>query len=55
MQENILGTTLELLSISDLAILNIILYSSLDSLKCYSSINNSSNKASKSILVTNYD
>ena len=35
--------------------LNIILYNSLDSEECYSSINNSSNKNSFSILVTNYN
>ena len=35
--------------------LNIIQFSSFDSEECYNSINNSSNKASISMLVTNYN
>ena len=49
------GTTLELLAFSDMVRLNIMLYNSLDSEECYSSINNSSNKNSISKLVTNYN
>ena len=49
------GTTLELLAFSDMVRLNIMLYNSLDSEECYSSINNSSNKNSISMLVTNYN
>ena len=49
------GTTLELLAFSDMVRLNIMLYNSLDSEECYSSINNSSNKTSISMLVTNYN
>ena len=49
------GTTLELLAFSDMVRLNIMLYNSLDSEEWYSSINNSSNKSSISILVTNYN
>ena len=48
-------TTLELLAFSYMVRLNIMLYSSLDSEECYSSINNSSNKTSISMLVTNYN
>ena len=49
------GTTLELLAFFDIVKLNIVLFYSLDSEECYSSINNLSNKASISMLVTNYD
>ena len=49
------GTTLELLAFSDIVKLNIMLFNSLDSEECYSSINKSSNKTSISMLVTNYN
>ena len=50
-----MGTTLELLAFSDMVRLNIMLYNLLDSEECYSSINNSSNKTSISMIVTNYN
>ena len=49
------STTLELRAFSDIVRLNIMLDNSLDSKECYSSINNSSNKTSISMLVTNYN
>ena len=49
------GTILELLAFADMVRFNIMLYNSLDSEECYSSINNSSNKTSISMLVTNYN
>ena len=48
-------TTLELLTFSDMIRLNIMVYNSLDSEECYSSLNNSSNKNSISMLITNYN
>ena len=52
---NILGTPLELLTFADMVGLNIMLYNSLNLEESYISINNSSNKISISILVTNYN
>ena len=49
------GTIVELLAFSDMVRLNNMLYNSLDSKECYISINNSSNKTSISMLVTNYN
>ena len=49
------GTTLELLAFFDIVKLNIVLFNSLDSEKCFNSTNNLSNKSSMSMLVTNSD
>ena len=49
------GTTLELLTFSDMIRINIMLFNSLDSEECNISRNNWSNKTSINILVTNYN
>ena len=48
------GIILELLAFSEMVRLNIMLHSSFNSEEFYCSINNSSNKISISILITNY-